>query len=113
MVGVAAPKLSEPRPIALFSFSLPIYEQTAGLQRYASDWNSVQTYASKSHRVGHAGPSNPHESARFTANLCFRPCKPLGEVTFWNFGARTKAGFRTDSSTLGDLEETYFLGGHF
>jgi len=47
MVGVAAPKLSEPRPTALFSFSLPLYEQTAGLQRYASDWNSVQTYASK------------------------------------------------------------------
>jgi|SRR5208283_3095104 hypothetical protein len=30
---------------------------------------------------GPAGPGNPHESAQFTANLCFQPCKPLGEVT--------------------------------
>jgi hypothetical protein len=47
MAGVFAPKLSEPRPTALFFFGLPISEQTAGLQSYASDWNSVQTYASQ------------------------------------------------------------------
>ena len=28
-----------------------------------------------------ADPANPHESTRFTANLCFQPCKALGEVT--------------------------------
>jgi hypothetical protein len=56
--GVSTPKLSEPRHTVLFFFALPIYEQTAGLQRYASDLNSVQTYASKSQRLGHAGPNS-------------------------------------------------------
>jgi len=56
---ISAPKLSEPQPTSLFFLGLPIYEQTAGLQRYASDWNSVQTYASKSQRVGACQPRKP------------------------------------------------------
>jgi hypothetical protein len=41
---------------------LAIYEQTAGLQAYASKSNSVQTYASKSERLGPAGPAKPREA---------------------------------------------------
>jgi len=80
MVGVAAPKLSESRPTALFSFSLPIYEQTAGLQRYASDWNSVQIYASKSHRVGACRPRKP---ARKRAIHC-KPMLPAVQTFGWS-----------------------------
>ena len=32
--------------LQLFFFDFPIYDQTVGLQRYASDWDSVQAYAS-------------------------------------------------------------------
>lgn len=53
----------------------------AGLQSYASNWNSVQTYASKPQRLGAYRPAQIGANARFTANLCFQPCKPMGEVT--------------------------------
>jgi hypothetical protein len=36
------------QPAGLFFFGFTISEQAAGLQTYASNWNSMQAYASKS-----------------------------------------------------------------
>ena len=72
MAGVSAPPLPETQPAPLLFFGLPIHEQIAGLQRYASNWNSVQTYASKSQRLG---AYRPRKSVRMHAIHC-KPMLP-------------------------------------
>ena len=55
-----------------------ILPQKCFLQDYASKRNFVQTYASS---FSHRGARRRPLSGAFAANLCFQPCKPLGEVT--------------------------------
>jgi hypothetical protein len=60
--------LPDEQPTVLYLFGLPNQDQsTSRLQRYASDWNSAQTYASKSQLsqlLGPAQSSKPTGNAR-------------------------------------------------
>jgi len=90
---VSALSMPGEQPTVLYFFGLSDPRATAGLQRYASDWNSVQTYASESQLLGPSGPSEPSRNARKSLQTCALVVQTFGQsdkiVMLW---ARERAG---------------------
>src|SRR5260370_16226973 len=78
IVWVSALPLPDEQPTALYFFGLPIHEQLQdckGMLPIGTPCKPMLPVLATGERVGH-----PLSGAN-AANLCFQPCKPMGEVT--------------------------------
>jgi hypothetical protein len=81
IAGVSARPLPDEEPTVLYFFGLPIHEQLQVCKGMLPIGTPCKPMLPNLNCWGLPAKQTCGAGGEFTANLCFQPCKPLGEVT--------------------------------